>query len=95
MENGHQVDGRYHKDFVWTGKFCIDHDLITGRSKELSAKVEGGVIPMPSGALEWLGFVVKVGHLLVSVFPVVSTLSAAYRMSGVVTWGYRIVRLFV
>ncbi len=93
MENGHQVDGCYRKDFLWTGKFCIDHDLITGQTKVESAKVEGGV--MPSGALEWIGFVVKVGQLLVSVFPVVSTLSAAYRMSGVVTWGYRIVRLFV
>ncbi len=93
MENGHQVDGTYRKDFLWTGRFCIDHDLITGQTKEISAKVEPGVLP--NGPMEWLGFVVKVGQLLVSVFPIVSTLGTAYRMSGAITWGYRIIRLFV
>ena len=90
MENGHAVDGVYRKDFCWTGKFCRDHDLVTGESRELGAKPAEGVLPR--GPMEWIGFVVRVGQLCVSVFPLVSSLGTAYRVTS---WGYRIIRLFV
>lgn len=95
MENGHSVDGVYRKDFCWTARFCINHELITGETKELAAATESDWKILPSGPLEWLGFLVRVGSTLVSVFPVVSTLSTVYSMGRPLLWTYRVVRLFV
>jgi hypothetical protein len=96
MENGHAVDGLYRKDFVWTGKFCIDHDLITGQTKPIASDHPAAAAApssiLPSGPLEWIGFIIKVGQVVVSVFPVVSSLGTAYR---VLPWTYRVFRLFV
>jgi hypothetical protein len=95
MENGHKVDGHYRKDFLWTGKFCINHDLITGEAKEIGKANESNWNIMPSGPIAWVGFVVKVGSLLISVFPVVSTLSTVYTVGKPLLWSYRVIRLFI
>jgi len=96
MENGHQVDGVYRKDFTWMGRFCIDHDLITGETRaEIADANESEWSVVPKGPLAWLGFVCRVGSMLVSVFPVVSTLSTAYAVGKPLYWTYKVVRLFV
>ena len=96
MENGHQVDGLYRKDFTWQGRFCIDHDLITGETRaEVAAANESEWSVLPHGPLAWLGFVCRAGSLLVSVFPVVSTLSTVYSVGRPLLWTYKVVRLFV
>merc|ERR1711916_51005 len=90
MENGHKVDGQYRKDFVWMGRFCIDHDLISGEAKEIGKANESEWSLLPKGPLAWLGFVVKVGSMLVRSFPssarsLPSTRSAS-RCSGPTEW---------
>jgi len=96
MENGHKVDGHYQKDFVWTGRFCITHDLISGETREVGELNESSWSVLPKGPLAWMGFVVRVGTMAVSVFPVVSTLSSVYSVGRPLLWtSYRVIRLFV